>query len=89
MEASSTLSIIAVFVVIIALEFAVALVFLIAALLHIRQAARAVEVLTYRVDEEVDHVGTLMRSGWMKVVQTAVSGMFGVWEGRRRKDRKD
>ncbi len=86
MEASGALSIIAVFVGIIALELAVAMIFLIAALLHIRQAARAVEVLTYRVDEEVDHVGTLMRSGWMKVIQTAVSGMVGVWSGSRRKD---
>lgn len=77
-------TLIAVCAVIITLELALGLAFFIAGLLRIQQAARAIEVLAYRLDEEVDHAGSLMRSGWMKALQSAASVAFGIWSGRRR-----
>ena len=68
----------------IVIELAVALVFFVLAILHVRQAARAVEVLTYRVDEEVDHFGTVMRSGWVRSIQAMASVAAGFWTGRNK-----
>jgi len=40
------------------------------ALLQLKKAALAVEVLTYRVDHEVAAFGESMRSGWLQFFST-------------------
>ena len=78
------LAVIAICLGLIVVELAVALIFFVLAILHVRQAARAVEVLTYRVDEEVDHFGGVLRSGWMRSLQAFASVAAGFWTGRRK-----
>lgn len=77
-------TIIAVSLVIIAMEILVAIIFFIVTLLQIRQAARAIEVLTYRADEEVENFSTTMRSGWIHVLQAAASIAAGFYTSRRK-----
>lgn len=79
---------IAICLFLIVLELGVAIAFFVAALITIRQAARAAETLAYRVDEEVDHIGTAMRSNWMRTLQTIANLAGSFWFGRR-KDPKD
>ncbi len=69
---------------ILVVETTVVLIVFVSTLLSVRQAVRAVEVLTYRVDDEVDHFGTLMRSGWLRALQGMASVAAGFWSGRRR-----
>lgn len=76
-------TIIAVCLVLIVLELLVALIFFVGTLMALRQTARAVEILTYRVDEEVDHVGTVMRSGWLQTLSAMASVVAGFWAGRK------
>ncbi|MFA6318040.1 MAG: hypothetical protein WC943_11525 [Elusimicrobiota bacterium] len=76
-------TIVAVCLVLIVLELLVALIFFVTMILQLRQTARAVEVLTYRVDEEVDHVGTVMRSGWLQTLSAVASVVAGFWAGRK------
>ncbi|MBI5883786.1 MAG: hypothetical protein HZB91_11870 [Elusimicrobia bacterium] len=76
-------TIVAVCLVLIVLELLVALIFFVTMILQLRQTARAVEVLTYRVDEEVDHVSTVMKSGWMQSLSAVGSVVAGFWAGRK------
>lgn len=68
------------------LEAAIALAFFIAMTIAIRQAVRAFEMLAYRMDEEVEHVGATMRSGWMRTLQAAAGVVSSFWFGRHRDD---
>jgi O-glycosyl hydrolase len=43
------------------------------AMLRVRDAASAVEVAAYRVDQEVQTFGESMRSGWVTALKSAVS----------------
>ncbi|MBI5210095.1 MAG: hypothetical protein HY927_09005 [Elusimicrobia bacterium] len=79
-------TIVAVCLCLIVIELAVALVFFVATLLTLRQTARAIEVLTYRIDEEVDHFGSVMRSGWLQTLSAAASVVAGLWAGRQQKE---
>lgn len=75
--------------VLITVELALITVFLVVTLLKIRQTAQAVEVLAYRVDHEVEHIGETMRSGWVKSLQAAASVIGGLWGGGRRRQHDD
>ena len=77
-------TIIALSLVVIAVEFLIAIVFFILTLVQIRAAARAIEVLTYRVDDEVDNFSTTMRSGWLQVLQATASLAAGFWNSRNK-----
>jgi hypothetical protein len=57
----------------IVLELAVLIAVLAVPLLKVRDAAQAVEVAAYRVDQEVLTLGQSLRSGWGSAVRTAVS----------------
>jgi hypothetical protein len=76
----------AVCLAIIALELGVACAAFVLMALGLREAARAIEMLAYRVDEEVEQVGSAMRSGWVKSLQTLAGVVSGVWFNRKRDD---
>ena len=65
--------IIAVCLAVIAVELSVLVVVLIITLLQIKKAAQAVEVLTYRVDQQVASFGEAVRSGWLHLFGTALN----------------
>ena len=48
-------------------------VVLIITLLQIKKAAQAVEVLTYRVDQQVASFGDAVRSGWLHLFGTVLN----------------
>lgn len=60
----------------IVLELAVMIAVFCVAMLKLRDAAQAVEVAAYRVDQEVSAVGQGLRSGWGRAVKTALSAGF-------------
>ena len=66
-------TLIAVCLAVIAVELSILVVVLIITLLQIKKAAQAVEVLTYRVDQQVASFGDTVRSGWLRVFGTAIS----------------
>lgn len=68
----------------ITLELGVLIVVLIAALLKIRQAAQAVEVLSYRLEEGVGEISSTLSSGWLKILPAAATFLGGWWSGRKR-----
>lgn len=55
----------------IVLELAVMIAVFTAAMLKVKDAAQAVEIAAYRVDQEVSSVGQSLRSGWFSAVKTA------------------
>lgn len=57
----------------IVLELAVMIAVFSVAMLKVRDAASAVEVAAYRVDEEVHVFGESLRSGWMGALKNVVS----------------
>jgi len=57
----------------IVLELAVMIAVFSVAMLKVRDAAQAVEVASYRVDQEVLSVGQTLRSGWGSALKTALS----------------
>lgn len=57
---------------VIVLELAALIAVIALALWKVRDAARAVEVAAYRVDQEVADFGATLRSGWGQ----AVKGLF-------------
>ncbi len=57
----------------IVLELAILIAVLAAPLLKVRDAAQAVEVAAYRVDQEVLSLGQSLRSGWGQAARTVVS----------------
>lgn len=53
------------------------------AALKVQKTAQAVEVLTYRVEEQVSSFGNGLQSGWLKALQVGASLAGGVWRSRR------
>ena len=78
------LAVIAVCAVVVAIELGIAIAGFVLMTLAIREGARAVEMLAYRVDEEVEHVGTTMRSGWVRSLQALAGIASGIWLGKKR-----
>jgi hypothetical protein len=68
---------------IIAIELAILIAGLLMAAMHISRAARAIETLAYRIEENVQHVGDGLRSGWMKTLGIAARMAGGFWSGRK------
>jgi len=66
-------TLIAVCLAVIAVELSILVVVLIITLLQIKKAAQAVEVLTYRVDQQVASFGEAVRSGWMHLFGTILN----------------
>jgi hypothetical protein len=64
---------IAVCLALIVAELAVMIAVFVAAMIKVRDAASAVEVAAYRVDQEVQSFGSSMRSGWMSALKGLVS----------------
>jgi len=58
----------------IVLELAVMIAVFAVAMVKVRDAAQAVEIAAYRVDQEVSNLGESMRSGWI----TGLKSMFSV-----------
>ncbi len=57
----------------IVLELAVMIVVFSIAMLKVKDAAQAVEIAAYRVDQEVSSVGQSLRSGWFSTLKTVFS----------------
>lgn len=57
----------------IVVELAVMIAVFAVAMLRVRDAASAVEVAAYRVDQEVQTFGESMRSGWVSALKGALS----------------
>lgn len=64
---------IAVCLALIVIELAVVIAVFAVAMLKVRDAASAVEVAAYRVDDEVSQIGESMRSGWGTALKSVVS----------------
>ena len=64
---------IAVCLAVLVVELTVLIVVLIATLLQMRKAALAVEVLAYRVDQQVSSFGEAVRSGWLRLFGTVLN----------------
>ena len=64
---------IAVCLALIVLELAVMIAVFAAAMVKVKDAAQAVEVAAYRVDQEVLGFGQSLRSGWGSAIQTVVN----------------
>jgi len=60
----------------IVLELAVMIAVFSVAMLKLRDAAQAVEVAAYRVDQEVLSLGQSVRSGWGSAFKTMLSAAF-------------
>lgn len=54
--------------------------------LRVRDTAQAVEVVAYRVDSEIEGIGSTLRSGWLKTLGATASVVAGIWSGRRGRD---
>lgn len=67
---------IAVCLALIVLELAVMIGAFVFVMLRVKDAAAAVEVAAYRVDQEVLSVGEAFRSGWGGALRTALSAGF-------------
>lgn len=67
----------------IVLELGILVAALAYAALKVQKTAQAVEVLTYRVEEQVSTFGNGLQSGWMKALQVGASLAGGIWKGRR------
>lgn len=57
----------------IVVELAVMIAVFAIAMLRVRDAASAVEIAAYRVDQEVQSFGETMRSGWVSALKSALS----------------
>jgi len=64
---------IAVCLALIVIELAVMIAVFSVAMLKVRDAASAVEVAAYRVDDEVSQIGESMRSGWGTALKSVFS----------------
>ena len=74
---------VAVCLALIVLELGILVGALAYAALKVQKTAQAVEVLTYRVEEQVSSFGNGMHSGWMKALQVGASLAGGIWRQRR------
>jgi len=72
---------IAVCVGLITLEFGIVAAFLIVTLFKLQRTARAVEILAYRLEDQVSSIGSTLKSGWW---QTVLSFVGGWWTARKR-----
>jgi hypothetical protein len=57
----------------IVLELGVMIAFVVFAMLRVRDAAQAIEVVAYRVDQEVLTFGESLRSGWGQALKGILS----------------
>ena len=73
----------AVCMVVITVELGVIVAAVLVVALRVRDTAQAVEVVAYRVDEEIENIGSTMRSGWLKSLSAAASVVGGLWSARR------
>lgn len=73
----------AVCLALIALELGVLVAFGIYALVKIRRAAEALEVVAYRVDHQVISVGETLRESWIGSGLKAAMGLAGYLWGQR------
>ncbi|MFI5362489.1 MAG: hypothetical protein ACHQ49_11010 [Elusimicrobiota bacterium] len=64
---------IAVCLALIVVELAVMIAVFAVAMLRVRDAAQAVEVAAYRVDQQVQTFGETMRSGWGAALKSVLS----------------
>ena len=64
---------IAVCLALIVIELAVMIAVFAVAMLKVRDAAQAVEVAAYRVDDEVSQFGASLRSGWGSALKSVFS----------------
>lgn len=78
------LTIIAVCAALITIELGVIVAAALIVALRVKDTAQAVEVVAYRVDQEIENIGSTLRSGWLKSLATAASVVAGIWTGRRR-----
>lgn len=75
----------AVGVVVIAVEIALILAAVLVAVHRLARAADSLEVLAYRVESEVEGIGQTLRSGWMSSLQTALGLIGGFFAGREKR----
>ncbi len=68
----------------ITLELGIIVAALLIVALRLRDTAQAIEVLAYRVDQEVENIGSTLRSGWLKTLGATASVISGLWSGRQR-----
>ena len=71
-------TVIAVCLVLIVLELAVMIAVFAYAMLRVKDAATAIEVAAYRVDQEVLSAGESLRSGWGGTLKSIVSAAFSL-----------
>ena len=64
---------IAVCLALIVVELAVMIAVFSLAMIKVRDAAQAVEVAAYRVDQEVSSFGASLRDGWVSALKSAFS----------------
>jgi hypothetical protein len=64
---------IAVCLALIVVELGVMIAVFAVAMIRVKDAAQAVEVAAYRVDQEVQTFSETMRSGWINAVRSAIS----------------
>ena len=74
----------AVCLVLITLELGVLVIAGVIVALRVKDTAQAVEVLAYRVEHEVENVGSTLRSGWVRTLGGLASVVTGAWTGRNR-----
>ncbi|MBI5629994.1 MAG: hypothetical protein HY921_03815 [Elusimicrobia bacterium] len=87
MTSNALIVFIAVCVAIMTVELSFLLAFLIITLRKIKQGAQAVEVLAYRVEEEVEAFTSRMRSGWFKALEgTARILMSAFWPSKKKEE---
>ncbi len=67
----------------ITLELGIIVAAIVSVALRVRDTAQAVEVAAYRVESEVEGIGTTLRSGWLKTLGATASIVAGLWTGRR------
>ena len=75
----------AVCLALITIELGIVSAFLVITLAKLNRTAQAVEVLAYRVDQEVSEFGDNMRSGWSRALGALASFASG-WLGSRKSD---
>jgi hypothetical protein len=64
---------IAVCLALIVVELGVMIAVFAVAMIRVKDAAQAVEVAAYRVDQEVQTFGETMRTGWVQALKSVVS----------------
>lgn len=70
---------IAVCLALIVLELGIMIGVFVFTMLRLKDAAQAVEVAAYRVDQEVLSFGSSLRSGWGETFKTLLSAGLAIW----------